>query len=111
MYTFPESKTISLDQRLIQSNPISRLQNQKGKKHTRNTDKSSRKTRMISRISSSFPNRWSFSYYISISDLEQRLKFALNAEHITDLPKTLQVLFYVVFHNLEPQNAGHVDVR
>ena len=29
----------------------------------------------------------------------------------TDFPKILQTLFYVVFHNLESQNAGLVDVK
>ena len=48
---------------------------------------------------------------VIITNLEQKHKSALNAENTTDLPKTLQVLLYVVFHNLKPQNAGLVDVK
>ena len=46
-----------------------------------------------------------------ITELGQRQKPAENSENTTDLPATLQVSFYVVFHNLEPQNAGLVDVK
>ena len=48
---------------------------------------------------------------VIITNLGQRQKSALNAENITDLPETLQVPFYVVFHNSESQNAGLVDVK
>ena len=48
---------------------------------------------------------------VNIADLGQRQKSAFNAENTTDLPKTLQSLLYVVFHNLESQNAGLVDVK
>ena len=53
--------------------------------------------------------------------LEQKQKPALKAENTTDLPKLYRCLLYVgiffffffffVFHNLEPQNAGLVDVK
>ena len=46
---------------------------------------------------------------VIITDLGQT-KSAYIAENISHLPKTLQVL-YVVFHNLEPQSAGLVDVK
>ena len=48
---------------------------------------------------------------VIITDLGQRQKSALNAENITDLPETLQVPLYVVFHTLECHNAGLVDVK
>ena len=50
-----------------------------------------------------------------ITDFGQRQKCAKekkkNAENTTHLFKTLQVPFYVVFHNLESKNAGLVDVK
>ena len=48
---------------------------------------------------------------VIITDLGQRQKSAFNAENTTDLPKTLQMPSYIVFHNLEPQNAGFVDIK
>ena len=49
---------------------------------------------------------------VIIINLGQRQKSAYNAENITDLPETLQVpSLCFFFHNLEPQNAGLVDVK
>ena len=45
---------------------------------------------------------------VIITNLGQRQKSALNAENITGF---YRCLLYVVFHNLEPQNAGLVDVK
>ena len=48
---------------------------------------------------------------VIITDLGSGQETALHAENITDLPKTLQVPYYVVFHDLESQNAGLLDVK
>ena len=48
---------------------------------------------------------------VIITNLGQKQKSAKNGENTTDLPETLQVPSYVVFHNLEPQNAGLVYVK
>ena len=51
---------------------------------------------------------------VIITDLGQRQKSAYSAENITRLPifpKLYRCLIYVVFHNLEPQNAVLVDVK
>ena len=50
---------------------------------------------------------------VIITNLGQRQKSAQNAENTTHLTETLQhsCLLYVVFHNLEPQNAELVDVK
>ena len=48
---------------------------------------------------------------VIITDLGQRQKSAYNAKNITDLSETLQVPSLCCFHNLEPQNAGLVDVK
>ena len=53
-----KSKKIRNDQELIQSDPTSGPQNQKG-----NIDSSLRKARAVNRMNSSFTDRWSFSYY------------------------------------------------
>ena len=45
-----------------------------------------------------------------MTNLEQKQKYASNAENTTDLLKTLQVPS-LCFHNLKPQNAGLVDVK
>ena len=46
-----------------------------------------------------------------ITNFGQRQKSAKNAENTTDLPETLQVPSLVVFHNLELQKSGLVDVK
>ena len=46
-----------------------------------------------------------------ITDLGQRQKSALNAENTTDLPELYKCLLHIVFHNLEHQNTGLVDVK
>ena len=56
-----KSKKISNDQELIQSDPISCPQHQKGITKYIN-DGSLRKALAVNRMNSSFPNRWSFSY-------------------------------------------------
>ena len=48
---------------------------------------------------------------VIITNLGQKQKSAYNAENRTDLSEFLQVPFYVVFHNLEHQNQGLVDVK
>ena len=48
---------------------------------------------------------------VIITNLGQRQKSALNAENEQVFPKLYKCLLYVVFHNLEPQNAGLVDVK
>ena len=56
------SKQKGYDQELIQSNPTSHLQKQKGKKDTHKIDKRTQMTHTVSLMNSSFHNRWSFSY-------------------------------------------------
>ena len=49
---------------------------------------------------------------VIIIDLGQRQKSAYNAENTTDLPETRNFTgASLFFHNLEPQNAGPVDVK
>ena len=45
---------------------------------------------------------------VIIPDLGQRQK---SAENTIDLPKIYRGLLYVIFHNLESQNAGLFDVK
>ena len=57
-----------------------------------------------------FPNKEHIKVVV-ITDFGQRQTFALNAENITDLPQTLQMLSLCCFSYSEPQNAGLVDVE
>ena len=57
-----ESKRISNDQELIQSDPTSCPQNQNGKQLNTETDSSLQKALAVNRMNSPFRDRWSFNY-------------------------------------------------
>ena len=48
---------------------------------------------------------------VIVTDLGHTQKMCKHAENTTVLHKTLQCLLCVVFHNIESQNAGRVDVK
>ena len=48
---------------------------------------------------------------VIITDLEQNKNLHKMLKILQIFPKLYRCILYVVFHNLEPQNAGLVDVK